>query len=549
MSDWTRSETIPAPDVIVIEYKIELANGTEEKKQQLLYSTTKSESVTTYEKIAYNSADGTPQIADVAVKKVDTKTTTIASVNQVYIAYRLSKSQGLPSGEAKSENITISEYSKTVNGPILVKETVLNYDSLAQFAGGLQVQDYSAFQPSGTEMILTHRTERVITLLTSPEGRDVTKTETSRWMARGVTQQGATDFAIMYEESKQFIEDAPSIVENLVRSYVEIVFEGTEVQIETGRIPVPIKPPDQEIVADEIIDYGDSPERDRSSSGLLSFGDDDPDSTVTAEYPMPFAPDDYFKFENGERVLVPGNAEQAADDFGQTEAALDIGHAFGQNIVTGWNEIPTLDLTPIYVRQAGIEGAFLMDSTSYAWGPDGLVVSSDLMLLGASGWYGATQPATSWLRLPVAVAGLQQVSAGTTGTANKANSAVIPGGFSARNPGPVLATLPSNGSDSYALFRAQQRVVGPTLQLDRSQLGTGPSVRVVEFEYELILPPETFSLVTGPSVDLDEFTPVNVPAAEVVVAGVAPVVATTAVVQVPAAVIVVAGVAPVIVAE
>jgi hypothetical protein len=549
MSDWTRSETIAAPDVIVVKYKNELPNGNEEPKEQVLISTTRSLSVTTYTKIPYNNADGTPQIAEVADKKVDTKTTTIASVNQAYIAFRLAKSQGLPSGNAKSENITISEYKITVNGPVLVKETILNYDSLAQFAGGLQVQDYSSFQPSGSEMILTQRTERVITLLTSPEGRDVTKTETSRWMARGVTQQGATDFAIMYDAFKSFIEDDPSIVDNLVRAFVDLVFEGTEVQIETGRIPVPIKPPDQEIIADEISNYGDSSERDRSSSGSLSFGDDDPDTIVRAEYPMPFAPDDFFRFEDGERVLVPGNAEQAADCFGRTEAALDVGHAFGQNIVTGWNEIPTLDLTPIYVRQAGIEGAFLMDSTSYAWGPDGLVVSSDLMLLGASGWYGATQPTTSWLQLPVAVAGLQQVSAGTTGTASKANSSVIPSGFSARNPGPVLATLPNNGTDSYALFRTLQQVVGPTLELERNQLGTGPSVRVAEFEYPLILPLETFSLATGPLAELDEFAPVNVPAAAVVVAGVVPVVATTAVVQPPAAVVVVAGVAPEVVAE
>lgn len=543
MSDWTRSETIAPPDVIRIRYVVELPGGAEEPKEQILFSTTRSESISTYQKLFYNSADGMPQEAEVAVKKVDTRTTTIASVNPSYVAFRLSKSQGLPDGAAKSENITISEYAITVNGPVLRKETVLNYDSLAQFAGGLQILDYSGFQPSGTEMILTHKTERVITLLTSAEGRDITKTETSRWMARGENSEGKTDFAALYDAFKQFIEDDPSIVGTLVRNFIDLVFEGTEVQIETGRIPVPIKPPDQEIIGDEI-----TSEQDQSKLGSLDYGGG-PQSTATATYNMPFSPDDYYTFVDGERVLVPGNAEQAAEEFGLTEALLDIGHAYGQNIVTGWNEIPTLDLTPIYVRQAGIEGAFLMDSTSYAWGPEGMVVSSDLMLLGASGWYGDTQPTTSWLRLPVAVAGLQQVTAASTGTVAKANSIAIPEGFSARNPAPVLAALPSNGADSYGVFRNQQQVIGPVLVVEQYRLGTGAFIELTEFEYELTLPTESFTLATGGLVEFDEFTPVNVPAAEVVVAGVAPQVATDAAVLVPAAVVIVAGVAPVVVAE
>jgi hypothetical protein len=511
MSDWTRSETISPPDVIVVKYAVELSNGSTEQREQILYSTTRSESISIYDKINYSNADGMPQIAEVAIKKVDTRFTTIASVNQAYVAYRLSKSLGLPIGEAKSENITISEYKTTVSGPVLTRETVLNYDSLAQFAGGLQVQDYSAFQPSGEEMILTHKTERVITLLTNPEGRDITKTETSRWMARGETQEGRNDFSIMYNSFKRFVRENPAIVEGLVRAFVDLVFEGTEVQIETGRIPVPIKPPDQEIIADEVIDYGNSSEREQSLSGARSFGPGGPGSTVQSTFDMPFAPDDYFIFEDGERVLVPGNADDAADCFGRTEAALDAGHAFGHNIVTGWNEIPTLDLSPVYIRQAGLEVAFLTDSTSYAWDGQGMVVSSDLMLLGVTGWYGTAAPATSWAQLPVPVAGLRQVTAGTTGTASKANSTVIPSGFSARNPAAALAALPNNQADSYALFRTQQVVVGPALEVERYSITSGAAARIDDFDYALQLPAEDFSLATGSIVE-ESFPPVDLAA-------------------------------------
>jgi hypothetical protein len=261
---------------------------------------------------------------------------------------------------------------------------------------------------------------------------------------------------------------------------------------------------------------------------------------------MPFAPDDYFEYVKGVRKLIPGGATAAAEAFGRTESALDVGHAYGQNIVTGWNEAPTLDLSPVYVQLAGIEGAFLMDSSSYAWGPEGMVVSSDLMLLGVSGWYGTSAPATSWLRLPVPVAGLTQVSAGTAGVGVKANSIVLPADFSARNPGPVLAALPSDGVDRFALSRTSQNIVGPTLTLEQTALATGPLLIVREFEYGLTVEPEVAAIATGPSIALVEFTAVNPPAAVVSVAVAAPVVLTGAGIAVPAAAVSVAAVAPVV---
>jgi hypothetical protein len=103
---------------------------------------------------------------------------------------------------------------------------------------------------------------------------------------------------------------------------------------------------------------------------------------------------------------VKGNAAQRALEFGLAQVLLEAGHAFGFNVVTGYSELPTRDLDPVYVRLNGIEAAFLMDAVSYAWDADGLVVSSDLMYLGATGYYGDAPPASSWVRLPVPVSGL-----------------------------------------------------------------------------------------------------------------------------------------------
>jgi uncharacterized membrane protein YgcG len=133
------------------------------------------------------------------------------------------------------------------------------------------------------------------------------------------------------------------------------------------------------------------------------------DSTSNAIYRMPFAPDDVFRWVDGIRRLIPGGAKEAARKFGRTEFRLQLGHAYGQNIVTGWNEIPTEDLAPVYIRINGIQAAFLTDATSYAWDGNGMVVSSDLMLLGTNGFYGEAPPDETWVRLPVLIENIPEL--------------------------------------------------------------------------------------------------------------------------------------------
>ena len=247
------------------------------------------------------------------------------------------------------------------------------------------------------------------------------------------------------------------------------------------------------------------------------------------------------------RTLERGNAAQAADDFGIAEIGLRAGHAFGQNIVTGFGDVPTLDLASIYVQMAGIEAAFLMDATSYAWDSNGLVVSSDLMLLGATGYYGASAPASSWVRLPVPSGGLNASPVPENGVAAKANSIAIPAGFNPKDPASVaaaLALLPTNGSDTFSKSQVDDvGLIGPALEIELLEIGTGPALEVVDYGYALTLPAEAFTLATGGvAVVVDG---VHVPAAQVGVQGLAPFVAVGAVVQVPVGAVAVAALAPV----
>lgn len=286
----------------------------------------------------------------------------------------------------------------------------------------------------------------------------------------------------------------------------------------------------------------------KTITGVVRFNGsayDSTEDTTTATYEMPYAPDSYFQILQGQRVLTPGGARVAAEAFGITQSALDIGHAYGQNIVSGFNEIPSDDLSPLYLRVAGIEGAFLCDSVSYAWGPEGMVVSSDLMLLGVTGYYGSSAPATSWLRLPVASTGLT-VAGATTVEANpiKANSIVIPNDFSGATPAPTLAQLPVNGQDVFAEWRQGANIIGPTLAVEILTAFTGLYLSNREFEYALTLEAETAELMTGPLIDFVELTRVFVGTASLEIAALVPGVSSGGSALVPVAVNAFSAVAP-----
>jgi hypothetical protein len=199
------------------------------------------------------------------------------------------------------------------------------------------------------------------------------------------------------------------------------------------------------------------------------------------------------------------------------------------------------------VRIAGIEGAFLLDAPTYAWDSSGLVASADLMLLGCTGYYGASAPASSWLRLPVPSTGLAAAGTPSVGTAAKANSIAIPNGFNPADPASVaaaLAALPTNGSDTYGSSQSGATLIGPVLQVDLLETATGPALTVVEYEYALVLPAESFAVATGAVVVGVEFTAITPPAAVISLAGVAPTVLTGASVAVPVAGVTVSGLTP-----
>lgn len=616
--DWTRSETTSPPDRITIKWKTEASgNAQSAEREQVLLSTTKSTSTSSFQTLSYNDATGNIKTQDVQVNKKDIKTCTKASVNQEWIAARLKLGIGLPSGGDAEVSVTDYDYTTSVDGPVLRRETTEVFISFVSLAGQLQGIPYfwqNPAQPSQTLYydppggeVISQRTIVEYEQVKTADGRDMTRTKTSRWVALGLTSEGKGSFERWMKIAKDLSLYSAGIITRSLAQWSELVFQGTEVQVSTGRAPVPSKPSDADLAANEITNGSDIPSDatpsdvygndngwtqfipsnvdwrtlrgDSNGDGIPDWADyvpegmdwkdydtrdtdysnpdaqtsnektvtgrvvfdgqnyNDDDPTVTATYQMPFAPDDFFYYDaNGIRRLQRGGAKAAAIKFGQTEAALDIGHAFGQNIVTNFDQTPTLDLSPVYVRLAGIEGAFLLDAASYAWGPEGMVVSSDLMLVGVTGYDGVSAPATSWLRLPVAPSAIGPAG-GTTIEASpvKANSIAIPGGFNVRNLAPVFAALPTNGADVFREWRSGGQVVPPTLVLESEVIAGGPSILAAEFSYALTTETDTATLATGPAVDFAWTMLVSPPAAVVAVSGLAPSISTGASVATPVA--------------
>jgi len=549
--NWSFSHTISPPVTLRLTYQPEstTSNPKPSEKTVDLVSTDESTTLSTYEAFTYETDttndEGQPQTqtTDVLTKKEEIKRTTQASVAQNYVVDRLSRGAGLPPGDAITKTVTTYKYLATTDGPFLHSETTETYITMAELAGGLDIPTYKYYDPGVALFLSTVRevayqkkvewsntTQRNSDLgveNTYSYKRESTKTETSTWIANGLRDFGKQGFAEAMKQLESIAFDparSNELIGTMVEYMTELIFEGTEIQVEIGKgeygfesrrdepeidrelEPDPNDPGNYD--PDDPYDPIDPPINDNPRSlrnnavtssgktgkkcfkGIIQFQDvqyNSADSTQTANYEMPFAPDDYLFLNGNKRKLVRNNARLAAEEYAITESLMDIGHAFGQNIVTAFGDIPTLELSPVYVRLADVEGAFLLDALSYAWDSNGLVVSSDLMLVGVTGYYGSTPPATSWLRLPVSSLGLPAAGNPIIGTGSKANSIAIPTGFNPLNLTPVLAALPSNGVDTYAVKHNTATIIGPVLKREQYVIGIRIGTATVDYSYALFL--------------------------------------------------------------
>lgn len=294
MTNWTTSNTVSTPRSITIQYVTQAGVAS----SVTLSSTDTSQTDTTFRSVQYTDDNGMPDIVEVVTQKKETKRTTQASVNGALVAGKLSLGQGLPGGDAITEIATIYEIDITSNGPVLASESSETKITTSELAGSLAVPTYEVYTP-GTALFTSTKREIQHNTVFDDYGRASTQTQTSTWIAYGLTQEGQQSFAEQMRQVSGAAEDESTlggIISSVVESMKELVFQGTEVQVNAGRVAAPIKPSDSSLIRNQIND-GDTGRK--FATGQVTYFNDVINSIVTSikNYTMPFAPDDFYEPE------------------------------------------------------------------------------------------------------------------------------------------------------------------------------------------------------------------------------------------------------------
>lgn len=445
-NNWEYDKTVSAPVKISVVYTKTAADGSLSKQTAVLTSTQYTETETSFETLLYKDVEGKLNSEDVVVERVTESRNTVAAVNGSYVKWRLEAGLGLPSGDANRASITTYTYWVSYTGPKVYKEVTFEYFSEVELAGSLSISNYMIdaeaqiyFEPSTTVDIVASSTETIYDeWIDANTGRTHTQTKTTRYLAMGLTQEGQQSAA---EQLKAAGGNDDTVVQ-VVTAMRELTCDGTEIRSHVGRAPVPSRPDEQNREAEELLnpdnpelaDLGrgvlyDSAAAPTQAQSTIGAGDDDgPDpeediwsppsgpgaegrvvlntsdgdsftKNTTAEYTMPFAPDDYRGGSDGYGDVVPGKSPAAARDYGRMMNMLKAGNAFGCNITTVANRVPSEPFAPVYLNAGGISAGMRLNGTSWAFDQNGLLCSSDLLLCGVAG---RVEPVTSsWVRVPV----------------------------------------------------------------------------------------------------------------------------------------------------
>lgn len=548
MDDWTFEETIGAPATI----KIEFMDPSGAAQTAELISTTWSKTYTTYITWEYTDRDDKPQTQDVAKTRVSDTRSTVAAVNGSLVKWKLQQGEGLPAGDAMRQSTTVYEYANSKDGPKLIRETTDEFISEYELAGSLNINDYTGFTP-GPAMVQASRTINEYNEISGPNIRTATKTTTSRYAALGLTQEG------QQSTSKQLQEDPGTgvVTTKVFNAAKALVFDGTEVRNSIGRAPLPARPSGYELLANELLNPTDSEAEDGSTdSGSTTTDETDSSGSVTvrfdftglglgseldyAYYSLPFTPDLY-QGRTGRYA-----AELAAREYARCLNGLKAAYAFGFNITTSADRLPSLPLSPLFINAAGLSVAMRCNGVSWAFDASGLVASADMMLCGVAGRIGPVS--SSWVRLPVPTASLPVLSEPTvTEDPAPASTITAPSGFDATSPGSVFSLLPTTNTDAPALTQTTTAVVEPYLLIEPLVARSRHRMRIAEFEYPL-LSTEAIDLISHHRATAGVAIGVVAPAVEVAAAALAPSVSTGAAIAVPVVAVAAVAEVPVIAA-
>jgi hypothetical protein len=294
MTGWNPVEvTVSPPQTITVSFSREGAiDG------QATYTT--SDTTTTIfstQSVEYVDSEGLTQRLRIISSKVEETTTSLGKVNPSYVSSALAAGLTTAIGSAVTSRIaTVYNIKVTPSGPYLESETVTTEISLAELAGRLSVPSYASYFP-GNQQITSSILETVYFTTWSLDG-PITRSTTVGRTALGLTQAGQQAFA---EQMRQRTDldfataEGGSFISAVVNSMAALVSQGAETRDESGTPAVPLQPLESEIARDSI---NESDTGQRTTTALLASDSDlNVLPTTTRIYEMPFAPDDFYSWE------------------------------------------------------------------------------------------------------------------------------------------------------------------------------------------------------------------------------------------------------------
>ena len=275
----------------------------------------------------------------------------------------------LPEGYEITQEVTTEVYEPAVK----LNASTIVYSR----AGALNI--FFSYLNSNTDKFLSEK--RIRTFDTTPlnDGTIASKTTETIYQCSAYTIEGQQQLADAMQSissnSSLFVVEAQRILANAR----ELVSVGSAVTINKGReVNLQRRPS-----AAERTNAANGGFSTTSTAELeLALGSATAQRRI--ELSMPYAPDDVFSGPSGGPFkAVASDAPQKAKLYGEVQNRLLLGNRSGMNIQLAPESIPLRPFAKFIVQATGISAVYATNGTSWTMDADGIIVSTDAMLIGA----------------------------------------------------------------------------------------------------------------------------------------------------------------------
>ena len=544
--DWEVDETIEVLQPVTITYDGDFSGSRTFTGRQI----TRTE--TTYETLSLATAvstgswfywQSTDQYKEVVTQRVESITSPSAYIEGKRITELLAYGIAYSTIDVVSaQTVETTTYFKTSGDPERTER--LQYEDrrvvYSRLNTPLVFSNNDYVSPSGLVLIAKDVT-------TYERSGDFYKTFRVSYQWEGLTQYGSTRLA----EAGATFTTAAEVVALVETSLPNLICTGQSISTtQQGVTTYQGRPSSADLTNSTYASGGDPSNGWRTTSTAelaLALGSATAQRRI--ELTVPYPPDDIFTKIGSPPVYSYeiSDAEQKAKRFGRVQNKLLLGNRSGMNLQVAAKKMPNTPFAPLVVEANGLSALYRTNGTSWQMDANGILASTDALFWGAVGgtgdfWFPVAPGITTLPTTPAVVDG--QMTVGTTvpvwnetlvavaKTSTKLEVTSLPYALS------LLTQVAVTMRTALAVTRILKIEVPAA---DVSVAGVAPAVSIGV----ALRPPAADVAVAGAAPAVSTATVVQVPAADVAVAGAAPSVsASLTVVLVPVADITVAGATP-----